>query len=121
MEQLLISRGTVEPVIINHDPEKWATFMRVSGRDVAVAALLGKDGTKTRGLHSTTNGFFDPSKSAGTGSKSEVKNIPVRLKVCDLSDSEKYRFALSYASRLGHVNMEAIFRNRLGIKNKEEL
>ena len=31
VEQLLQSRGTVEPVIINHDSEKWIQFLKNTG------------------------------------------------------------------------------------------
>lgn len=34
VDHLLRSRGTVEPMIVNHDQEKWAEFLKATGRDV---------------------------------------------------------------------------------------
>jgi hypothetical protein len=35
IEQLQLLRGSVEPVILDHDPIRWADFLKSSGRDLS--------------------------------------------------------------------------------------
>jgi hypothetical protein len=97
VEQLVSSRGTVEPVIINHDDVQWAKFLRTTGRDYK---------TLERSRRSTTNNSV--SRNADNAPAYEKRRT-----VRDLSQFEVYRYALRVADRLNHPHMRDILAERV--------
>jgi hypothetical protein len=100
VEYLMSSRGTVEPIIINHDEKKWRQFLRSSGRLQDVPPKLKKTTMMT--TSSSASSPRSPSRSnqvsSDSGETDELKEIEV---------------AISVASRLDHQHMLTILSDRL--------
>lgn len=107
IEQLNVSRGTVEPVVINHDEVQWAKFLRATGRDYST--LEEKKAHK---------GSY-----ANSVSKNADNEVPYEKPrtVRDLSRKEVYSYALKVADRLNHSYMKRVITDRLeGLEKEQE-
>lgn len=100
VEQLLASRGSTEPIVINHDQDKWKKFLNMTGR----AALVEPVAKKTSQEKITEKGVG--------------KDIPKTVK--DLSQLEVYQLALRMAERLGHNSMAEILREKVNTTPGQE-
>jgi hypothetical protein len=108
VEQLLESRGTVEPFIINHDSEKWIKFLKNTGREyntlaasMAARRLLRKQQDADINFK---NSKVDP----------QDRNPQDARRLSDLSLVEIHRAALRAAERLGHKDMILILKAKIG-------
>lgn len=102
VEQLIASRGSVEPVIINHDEVQWARFLRTTGRDYKT---LEKS---RRSSQSSVNSANSVSRNADSAPAYEKRRT-----VRDLSKFEVYRYALRVADRLQHTHMRGIIAEKV--------
>lgn len=106
IEQLVASRGTVEPVVINHDEVKWARFLRATGRD----------------FKSIETSQRSAAGSSNTVSK-QAENAPIyekRRTVKDLSRTQLYQYALTVAERLQHPYMKNIIAEKMEAMKGEQ-
>eukprot|EP01041_Mallomonas_annulata_P002101 gene2101-4106_t len=97
VKQLERSRGTVEPVIINHDANRWMDFLRATGR-------LEREKT------SMTDNDLDVSMSEDDG-LNDVGGDSEKVKV--LTETEILFVAMGVANRMGHIHMENTIREKL--------
>eukprot|EP01039_Chlorochromonas_danica_P008734 gene8733-9624_t len=91
---LMESRGSVEPIIINHNSKKWEGFLKSTGRHNDL--IQQKARLKT------------PKQLSGSD-----KLFPFDRKVEDLTDRERWELALQMAERLGHVYMKKQLEEKL--------
>jgi hypothetical protein len=92
VENLYRQRGHVEPVLINHDPEKWVEFMADTGREVG--ADLSHYTRRTANRHASSRSSTDPSSNASpSGGRRYVKNM---------TDLEKLDIGYRFAQKLEH-------------------
>jgi hypothetical protein len=97
IEQLVASRGTVEPVVINHDEDQWARFLRSTGRDYKTL-----EQSRRGSMNNTVN------KNADSSAPYEKRRT-----VRDLSKLEVYKYALKVADRLNHPFMRSIIAEKV--------
>jgi hypothetical protein len=97
IEQLVASRGTVEPVVINHDEDQWARFLRSTGRDYKTI-----EQSRRGSMNNTVN------KNADNSAPYEKRRT-----VRDLSKLEVYKYALKVADRLNHPFMRGIIAEKV--------
>jgi hypothetical protein len=101
VEYLISTRGTVEPIIINHDDKKWQQFLRSTGRLQDVPPKLKKTSIMANSSSSASTPW-SPSKpnqgSPASGGTDELREIEI---------------AISVASRLDHPHMLTILSDRL--------
>jgi hypothetical protein len=89
---MMSSRGTVEPIIINHDHSKWLTY-------------LHKNGLETENdLERKSNRFQDHNVN---------EEEMIAEKVEEMSKLEITLLAHKVAVRLGHTHMEAVLLERI--------
>jgi hypothetical protein len=104
VDYLCTSRGTVEPIIINHEQEHWRTFLRNTGR--------------------SNEGFKHTNNKKGSGKLPTVKDTSQQplsssqvtpKKVKDLTELEKLRLACSVAERLQHTVTHKLIVERIKV------
>lgn len=100
VDQLQSSRGTVEPVIINHDADKWREFVRTTGR-------------------------LAENQQANSKNKKSVNAPPASLSPPPVPESEMTEFkrleiALAVAERLQHRYMVEILKEKIRIVEEEQ-
>jgi hypothetical protein len=110
VEQLQATRGTVEPVIINHEEVEWARFLRATGRDFKTSegrstSAAGSSGGKAHSVQKT-----EESPAA----------FEKRRTLRDLTKVEVYGFALSMAERLNHKYMTRILSERISTLHEQK-
>lgn len=93
VQQLITLRGTVEPLVINHNSELWEEFLRTSGREKYSLNASKKT---------------SPRATAITG-KIEL----VAKTYADLTELEIAEIALQTALRLGHDHMARILQLKI--------
>lgn len=105
VNHLKSSRGSVEPVIINHEPEQWDEYLRATGRAQHASAVQ--------------EGTMSPKRKSrvANGVRSEGRELPVLRRASDLSDVEKLELAVKVAARLGHNHMQAILLEKINALN----
>jgi hypothetical protein len=93
--QLIQSRGGMEPVIINHEHEKWSNYLLVTGRMNALKTDLqvSKDYLNSR----------PPRPRAQAEKILSQQNVEL----------DQARTALEVATRLGHNHMRKILEERI--------
>eukprot|EP01038_Epipyxis_sp_PR26KG_P010762 gene10762-14453_t len=104
VEQLVLSRGSVEPVIINHENEKWIQYLKSTGREYNT---IHNNKLLQRKANNLNNMMQEES--------AWKEELPKRLS--DLTNKETLELALAVAQRLGHCNMITILEEKLA---KEE-
>lgn len=104
VEYLYASRGTVEPIIINHEEENWKTFLRNTGRS-------------TDGLKQNKKGSGKQQTVKDGSAQQQQLDTPKKVK--DLTELEKLRLACQVAERLQHEVTHKLILER--IKGIEEL
>lgn len=103
VEYLYSSRGTVEPIIINHEEENWRSFLRNTGRSTDSLKYSRKGSGKSQTI-----------KDALLTTQQQI--TPKKAK--DLTELEKLKLACSVAERLQHsVTLRLILER---IKSIEE-
>jgi hypothetical protein len=117
VQQLISSRGTAEPVVINHDPETWSKFLKSTGREHLLHAYNGiitvnKHNTTSRSRGSILSNV-DGVHGSGINSASNRSKGEVPRKVGDLSPLEVSQIAFQVADRLQHSHMRAILKTKL--------
>jgi hypothetical protein len=105
IEQLNASRGTVEPVVINHDEVLWAKFLRSTGRDF-----------KTLEEKKSQKGFAN-SVNRHAIDLEEAYEKPRTVR--DLSSLEVYTYALRVAERMNHSYMKGVLSDRIASLQKK--
>ena len=90
VEHLQKFRGSVEPLIVNHESDKWTAFLKSTGRENSSANSGGAVGGTARRLK--------------TDAAIDKGDLPRRIG--DLSQREKYEIALKMAERLNHPHMK---------------
>lgn len=105
IEQLIASRGTVEPVVINHDEVQWAKFLRSTGRD-----------HKNLDDRKPQRGGLTNSVSKSADNTPYEKPRTVR----DLNSLEIYQYALKVADRLNHGCMKSAISDRISAIQKQK-
>lgn len=83
-------QGSVEPIIINHDPIKWESFLKSTGRSPDQATAKAR-------FRAPTATVPKEGKAAGAGERT----------LADITDIERWEMALAMADRLGHTHMKA--------------
>jgi hypothetical protein len=116
VQQLISSRGTAEPVVINHEPETWAKFLKSTGREHLLQAYNSSTTANKRNTASKSRGSIvscaDSDHGSGMSSASHSsKDVP--RKVGDLSPLEVSQIAFQVADRLQHPHMRAILKTKL--------
>lgn len=96
VQQLLFLRGSVEPLVINHNHETWETFLKNSGRD----AYSTQSANKPRGKVSTAE--YSDNKE-----KQSLRSVQ------DCSDMEITEIAYLTAVRLGHHHMASVLEKKM--------
>lgn len=94
--QLIQSRGTLEPVIIHHDHEKWSNYLIITGRYQTLKTDL-----------QVAKEYVKSLPSEGTQSA-----VPF-TKSSENTELQRVLIALDVATRLGHVNMKKILEEKL--------
>lgn len=94
VDYLSSTRGTVEPIVINHDEDKWKRFMRSTGR-------LNDASLKSKKSNMTTSAV--PSADA--------LSLPATTEAS--SDMQQLEIAVETADRLQHRHMYTILKDRL--------
>lgn len=89
IDQLLQSRGTVEPVVVDFDNELWNKFMDTTGRSAQSA-----EAAKARRISYTERG---PSRAQ---------------RVSDLTEEQRLQLAIKVAIRLKHTTTEKVLREK---------
>ncbi len=107
VEQLRVSRGTVEPVVINHDEVSWERYLSSTGRNVSPDSTLAAQNK-------------DKSKTAAVGDGGISVTVEERKTVKDLSEIEVMQLALSVALRLNHPTMVSILQEKINFASKSE-
>ena len=95
VSQLFQSRGKVEPVIINHDHDKWSNFIVISGRSHCSSDLQAAREAQ----------ILKRSKKYPMNSSFKMSH--------DLSEMESTNIALEVATRLGHNHMRKILEDKM--------
>ena len=92
-------RGSLEPVIIQHNPDLWRYFLTATGRykGIEKSPIREKD---RRAMNGSTP--YQP-----------TENSAAIKKVKDMSYTEKTKLALSVAISLNHVHMSNILQKRI--------
>ncbi len=107
-------RGSLEPVIIQHNPEAWEHFLRTTGCNVAELGAADANSKKTS---SSINLPSSPSKTR--------EDELARKKLVDMNALERTKTALTVAESLNHEIMAAILRQKIdnleGRSNLERL
>jgi SH3-like domain-containing protein len=104
VEQLQTSRGSVEPIIINHDTDKWREYLDISGKSKYQLDL--QPGRSNTSLSSQ--------KEKKKHLKSQRHNKSNSSVVTDIE------VALDVANRLGHTQMKQILEDKLkALRNLE--
>jgi hypothetical protein len=100
--QLNQSRGAMEPVIINHEHEKWSNYLIVTGRmnSLKTDLQVSKDFLNSQPQSSASH------KTSQLG-KSSVERSQRN------EELEQARTALDVATRLGHGHMRKILEERI--------
>ena len=96
VEQLVLLRGTVEPLVVDHNPLTWSEFMQSSGRQVSTGARAG-----------VSRKIIDDDEDKGVE--------------MSMSYEEVLQIALATAARLGHRHMYRMIKSRLQGKPSYEL
>ena len=96
VHHLQSTRGTVEPVIINHDPDRWQEFLRATGRSAKSSPVLPP---VTTALASDTS---NDKQATSDGSKGGA-----------MEEAALAMVAMRVATRLGHLHMAAMLRKKL--------
>ena len=106
--------GTVEPVIINHDENKWKKFLKSTGR-LSQSVLYNSDNNnnynitnKMKKIITTVSKKEDINSNNGNVYKSERPRS-----VKDLTKLELYKYALEMAERLNHRFMKTKLDERI--------
>jgi hypothetical protein len=94
VQQLMALRGSVEPLIINHQSEEWESFLKATGRDKYSIYYHSKQ------------------TSANTTSSDESRCYDVKTSA-DLSELEVTQIAYDTAIRLGHEHMAKILQVKI--------
>lgn len=99
--QLWQSRGSMEPVIINHDHDRWLNYLVVTGRvhSLKTDFQISKD-------------YLNSSRTV-TASSSMPQVAGDVSGMSKNSELEHARIALEVAIRLGHVHMSNILEERI--------
>lgn len=101
VQYLRDTRGALEPLIINHDVDRFEAFLEHSGR-----RGLGPDLRLGRKLDRGKQAEKESSRGDTTG------------KAEDLDEGSRLRLAIGVASRLGHPRMLTALKNRLSQLNE---
>lgn len=102
-------RGSLEPVIIQHNPELWRNFLMVTGRT--------KDNSEEQSL------LKEKARKNMTDSASYLtaENSMTIKKVKDMNFAEKTKMALSVAISLNHVHMSSILQKRIADLEEKQM
>jgi len=113
--------GTVEPVIINHDENKWKKFLKSSGR-LSQSALYNSDNNnisnitnKMKKIITTSINKKDDINSNNCNSYKSERPRSVK----DLTKLELYKYALDMAERLNHRFMKTKLDERIDQLQRE--
>jgi predicted aminopeptidase len=98
VEQLLVCRGSVEPVIVDFDKELWTTFKINTGRS----------------NESDSVSFKIKSASATVEKISQRRSLSARFK--DVNEEERLKLALQVAERLNHKHTAQVLRKMMDDK-----
>jgi hypothetical protein len=105
--QLWQSRGSMEPVVINHDHDRWVNYLVVTGRLHSLKTDLQVSKDHLSSLPTGTVSSVSSTSAGGTGGgggKGGGKGN---------TELEHARVALEVATRLGHVHMRSILEERI--------
>ena len=109
VEQLLAWRGTVEPVIINHDPNKWRHFLQTTGRQLPSAGSSSKPKDKSLEKEAKTSSSSHHGSFLSTG----AAPVDTTRRRSQMTEVEIAQMAYKVAVRLGHKHMEVILLERI--------
>ena len=118
VEQLVAVKGTVEPVVINHDRAKWTEFLRNTGRDTRSSTGQGEGGAGGSGGRSRVS-KGECATAGGTGNSAGGDaggaTVPAREPQCveDLTQLQVYEYAMKMAARLEHPYMLSVLKARV--------
>jgi hypothetical protein len=120
VEQLMASRGTVEPVILNHEPEKWRHFLRTTGRlslnqNSIPGSAQAAGSSSSSGAHGGGGGGGGGMNGGDGDDFPSTGRSPIdsSRRRSQMSDVEIAQLAYKVAVRLGHKNMEGILLDKI--------
>eukprot|EP01040_Poterioochromonas_malhamensis_P000694 gene694-742_t len=115
IDTLVAMKGKVEPIVVDHDSNKWIEFLRNTGRYQDKTATSTSSNsysaasfrlTKMISLRSSSD---DNDENNGGNNNKGFKH----KKEKDLTDLERYELALQVAERLQHNEMKRILQQRI--------
>ena len=117
--QLHKQRGRVEPILIQHDPVQWTSFMEATGRDMGGGEDLEGDMTAAknsarRTLGSKLNPAISPSSNIDNKNGNNLTDRRVK-RASELSWEERLELATKRAARMGHAHMGRELESRRAV------
>lgn len=101
VEQLMTTRGSVEPIIINHDNDTWTNFLKKTGR----LSETNKTGKKQQ-----VKKFFNDN-AENTKDEKQIRSEK------DLTELERLELAAKLAEKLNHTYVLDILKERIESAN----
>lgn len=115
VEALFSLRGTVEPIIIQHNVEAWQYYLRVSGRGQVILPLarpLDPSSDEESMSDKKSNKGSCSGSSVKALSFSERKTFPIK-RIKDMDELERAKTAYRVALSLKHERMAAILKIKI--------
>jgi hypothetical protein len=116
IDTLLSSKGKVEPIVVDHDSEKWIEFLRNTGRyqeKSLFASSLSPFPFSNQGKSSKMISSKGLSSSSSFDENNEHSPYKKYKEEKDLTSIERYELALIVANRLAHKEMKKILEEIL--------
>jgi hypothetical protein len=107
VEALFNLRGTVEPIIIQHNAEAWQYYLRCSGR---VQEIPRKSAGSVD--DNSSDGGSDGTKKSSGGKSATQFQFPVK-KLKDMNELERAKTAYKVAVSLNHDRMAAVLKIKI--------
>ena len=109
IESLFNLRGTVEPVVIQHNVEAWQQYLRASGRCQVIMPTL--DSVRSFDDNSSDGDLYASKRDRRSKKNSDIR-FPIK-KLKDMDELEKAKTAYRVALQLKHSRMAAILKIKI--------
>jgi hypothetical protein len=101
IEYLISTKGTVEPVVINHDQDKWNKFLNATGR-----LIQSNDKVK--------NGNINHNYLTGNANNNEDGDNKIK-KSSELSQLETLQYAIETSGKYNHLHMKKLLIEKVNM------
>jgi hypothetical protein len=119
IHQLISTKGKVEPVVVEHEPQKWVEYLKNTGRYHDYNLLSSASSSNAQKIAGKLK--KNQSITASVSSVDEESERIMNRKEQDLTPLERYEFALAVAERLQHATMAQILKDRIQLIKEAEL